>query len=257
MDGLTVGQVAQLAGTTVRTLHHYDDIGLVVPSMRERGGYRRYSDTDIHRLMRVLAYRAMDIDLAGIAELLGDTSQPPDAAETLERLGGHLELLRARIDSLHRIEEMMEKTMKHQQAGITLTPAEMLEVFGERDPSEFANEAAQQWGASAQWQESRRRTRSYSKDDWLRCQREGAAAAGQLLAAFRGEQLTSSPDARAGAHAHRAHLDKWFYPCSAEMHCALADMYIADPRFTAHYDELAPGFAQYVHDAIWAASVDD
>lgn len=257
MDGLTVGQVAKLAGTTVRTLHHYDDIGLVVPSMREGGGYRRYSDADIHRLMRVLAYRAMDIDLVGIAELLGDTNQPPDAAETLERLGSHLQMLRARIDSLHRIEETMEKTMKHQQAGINLTPTEMLEVFGDRDPSEYADQAAQQWGETTQWQESQRRSRSYSKDEWLRCQREGAAATARLLAAFRAEQPATSPDARAGALAHRAHIDEWFYPCSAEVHCSLADMYLADPRFTAHYDEQAAGFAQYVHDAIWAAAVSD
>lgn len=246
-----------MAGTTVRTLHHYDEIGLVVPSLRDDSGYRRYTDADIQRLMRVLAYRAMDIDLAGIAELLGDAGNPADPGETLERLAGQLELLRARIDSLRRIETVMEQSMRQQRAGLTLTPQEMLEVFGDHDPGEHAEEAEQRWGQTTAWQESHRRTRSYAKEDWQKLQREGGAATAALLAAFRGGQPPDSADAIAGAIAHRAHIDRWFYPCSPEMHCGLADMYVADPRFSAFYDRFEPGFAQYVHDAIWAAAVCD
>jgi DNA-binding transcriptional MerR regulator len=250
MQEMTVGQVAAAAGVSVRTLHHYDRIGLVVPSSRDSSGYRRYDDDDIDRLQRVLAYRAMDVDLETIAEILDG------AAEAVaDHLADQLGILRSRIASLQRVERTLEATMSARKAGLRLTGEEMLEVFGDFDPAEHADEAQSRWGTTDAYRESARRVKDYTKADWLESRAEGEAAVQLMLAAFIVGETPDSEQARAGALAHRAHIDRWFYPCSAEMHCGLADMYIADERFSATYEGYAPGFAQFVHDSIYAAAL--
>ena len=77
MDGYTVGEVARLARISVRTLHHYDGIGLLTPSARSAGGYRLYSETDLDRLRRVLFYRELEFGLDQIAEILADAARRP------------------------------------------------------------------------------------------------------------------------------------------------------------------------------------
>lgn len=145
--------------------------------------------------------------------------------------------------------------MTANRVGLSLTGEEMLEVFGDFDPAEHADEAAARWGETDAYRESARRVKDYTKDDWLVLKAEGEAAVQLMLAAFTAGEGPDSEDARAGALAHRAHIDRWFYPCSAEMQCGLADMYVADERFTATYDGYAPGFARFVHDAIYSAAL--
>jgi DNA-binding transcriptional MerR regulator len=87
-DHWTVGRVAELADVSVRTLHHYDGIGLVRPSARTAGGYRAYSAGDVGRLREVLAYRRLGFGLREVAELVGDSAT--DAVAHLRRLRGLL-----------------------------------------------------------------------------------------------------------------------------------------------------------------------
>lgn len=136
--------------------------------------------------------------------------------------------------------------------GINLTPEERFEVFGDFDPSEHAAEVEQRWGDTGAYRESRRRAARYSKADWQRIKAQGQAAIEQVVAAMRGGKPADSPEAMDGAEAHRRQIDDSFYPCSYEMHAGLAEMYLADPRFTATYEKIAGGLAQYLHDAIKA-----
>lgn len=250
MEELTIGQVASITGVTVRTLRHYDDIGLVTPSHRDSSGYRRYDEADVARLQRALAYRAMDLDLASIADLLDS-----DGDEAVGQLDAQLARLRARIAGLQRVEQTLDATLRAHRIGLTLSGEEMLDVFGEFDPSVYADEVQERWGDMDAYGESTRRTKGYTKDDWLQCQAEGEAAVQLMLAAFTAGEDAGSDLARQGALAHRAHIDRWFYPCSAEMQCGLADMYVADERFTATYEAYAPGFARFVNEAIYAAAL--
>ncbi len=140
--------------------------------------------------------------------------------------------------------------------GIEPTPEEMVEVFGDDHASkqaEYAAEAEARWSDTDAWKQSRRRTTSYSKDDWEQAKAEGEAAARRILAAKQAGLPPESEEAMAGAEAHRLHIDRWFYPCSHEMQRGLADMYTADPRFTKTYEDIGgEGFAQFVRDAIHA-----
>lgn len=243
----TVGAVARLAGITVRTLHHYDEIGLLTPSGRSEAGYRRYSAADVERLQRILFYRELELGLDQIRDAMAD-----DGADALDHLRRQHAMLQDRIERLRRLSEAVARAMEAHQMGINLTPEERLEVFGSFDPDEHAAEVKQRWGETDAHRESARRTGRYTKDDWARIKARSEAVNQQFVATMTAGHPADGPQAMDAAEAHRRSIDEAFYPCSYEMHRGLAEMYLADPRFTANYETLAPGLAQYVHDAILA-----
>ena len=136
--------------------------------------------------------------------------------------------------------------------GINLTAAELLEVFGDHDPTGHVAEAEQRWGDTDAYRESHRRASSYTKQDWLDIKREGEQVNAAFVAALDAGLPPDSPEAAAAATAHRAHITSRFYEVSDEMHQGLAQMYVADDRFMRSYDDQRPGLAQYVCDAILA-----
>ena len=146
----------------------------------------------------------------------------------------------------------VEKAMEARTMGISLTPEERFEVFGDHDPEEYAAEVEERWGDTDAYRESRRRVARYTKADWERIKAEGQAAIEQVVAAMNAGKPVDWPEAMAGAEAHRQQITDAFYECTYEIHVGLADMYVADPRFTATYEKIAPGLAQYLHDAIKA-----
>ena len=161
-------------------------------------------------------------------------------------------MLRDRIGRLERMSAAVEKAMEAHTMGINLTPEERLEVFGDHDPDEYAAEVEERWGKTDAYRESARRTSQYTKADWERIKADGQRAIEQVVSAMKAGKPAASAEAMAGAEAHRKQIDDAFYECSYEMHVGLAEMYIADPRFTATYEKIAPGLAQYLHDAIKA-----
>jgi len=121
----------------------------------------------------------------------------------------------------------------------------------EHDP-ELQKEAESRWGQTEAWRQSQRRTKSYGPEQWATIKGAGAeneAAFAELM------RSGADPDGEAAmdlAEAARRHIDRWFYDCPPAMHVGLADMYEADPRFRAHYDEREPGLAAFVSAAIRA-----
>ena len=136
--------------------------------------------------------------------------------------------------------------------GISLTPEERFEVFGEQDPAQYAEEAEQRWGETDAYKQSMQRTQRYTKEDWLKIKQEQADLQERLVAAFRSGTVPDSEAAMNLAEDHRQQISRWFYDCGYDVHRGLAQMYLADPRFTKNYEDLAPGLAQWVHDAIVA-----
>ncbi|HEX5497117.1 MAG TPA: MerR family transcriptional regulator [Mycobacteriales bacterium] len=243
----TVGRVAALAGVTVRTLHHYDRIGLVRPSGRTPAGYRVYAEDDIERLGQVLLYRRLGFGLGQVAELL---DEDVDAVGHLRR---QRELLCERRERIGAMVAAIDRQLEAHTMGMKLTPEEQFEVFGtDKVGGEWAEEAEQRWGATDAFKESQRRAGQYTKADWVRLKAEadeGLRAFGDALA---GRVPADSEAGMALAERHRQYIGRWFYDCGYDMHRGLAQMYLADERFTQTFENVAPGLAQYVHDAITA-----
>jgi DNA-binding transcriptional MerR regulator len=244
---MNVGEVAALAGVTVRTLHHYDRIGLLTPSERTASGYRRYTASDLDRLHRILVYRELGFPLEEVATLLDD----PDA-DPAQHLRRQLRLLTDRLGRTQAMVEAVEKEMEAYQMGIQLSPEDRFEVFGENDPAQHEAEAEERWGETEAYEQSQRRTASYTKDDWLRIKAEGEDVEQRFAAALRAGIPADSEEAMDLAEAHRQQISRNFYDCPPEMHAGLGRMYVEDERFTAHYEERAAGLAQYVSTAIEA-----
>ncbi|SNT26414.1 DNA-binding transcriptional regulator, MerR family [Rhodococcoides kyotonense] len=247
VSDMKVGEVARLVGISVRTLHHYDQIDLVVPSGRTSKGYRSYSASDVERLHRVLTYRELGFPLDEIATLLDDPS-----IDTMAHLKRQRQLLDARIDRLHQMAAAVDKMMEAKKMGIQLTPEEQREVFGDDWlGDEYAGEAEERWGQTEAWKQSQSRTASYSKEDWKRVKAETDALEADFATALTEGVPADSDRAAELAERHRASIEQ-YYDCGYEMHVCLGEMYIADERFTKHYDDVAPGLAQYLRDAIVA-----
>jgi hypothetical protein len=142
--------------------------------------------------------------------------------------------------------------MEAEKMGISLTPEERFEVFGENDPAQYADEVEQRWGGTDAYKQSMQRTSRYTKEDWLKIKQEQGDLMQRMVAAFQVGTAADSEAAMDLAEEHRQQISRWFYECGYDIHRGLAEMYLADPRFTKNYEDVAPGLAQYVHDAILA-----
>ncbi|MFI2372440.1 MerR family transcriptional regulator [Streptomyces sp. NPDC018833] len=243
----SVGEVARFAGVTVRTLHHYDEIGLLSPGGRSHAGHRRYDDADLDRLQQILFYRELGFPLDEVAALLDDPNADPQA-----HLRRQHELLTARITRLREMAAAVERAMEARKMGIDLTPEEKFEVFGDFDPDQYQEEVEERWGGTDAYAESRRRSASYTKEDWLRIQRESDEITRRFVALMEAGAAADSGEAMDVAEEHRRWISRNHYECTYEIHTCLGEMYVADERFTHNIDKAKPGLAVYERQAILA-----
>lgn len=247
----SVGQVATFAGVTVRTLHHYDKAGLLSPGDRSGTGYRRYDDADLARLQQILFYRELGFPLGEIAVILQDPQ-----ANALEQLRERQRQLREESARLQRLAEVAERAIEVQQTGVSLTPRERFEVFGEITfDLSYAAEAELKWAGSEGRREAMARAAAHTKEDWRQLMGEAAAWRTELLAAFDEGEPHNSPRAMDLAEEHRLHISRWFTSCPPGMHRRIADDFAADPRAFALVvpsSQQRPGLAAYAHRAVHA-----
>ncbi|MGV4988150.1 MerR family transcriptional regulator [Streptomyces sp. NRAIS4] len=247
----SVGQVSAFAGVTVRTLHHYDKAGLLSPSDRSHAGYRLYNDADLVRLQQILFYRELGSSLEEIAAILRDP-----LSNALEHLRARQRQLREEIARLQRLAEEAERAIEVQQTGVSLTPQERFDVFGEITfDLSYATEAELKWAQSDGQREAMTRAAAHTKEDWRQLMGEAAAWRAELLAAFDEGEPSDGERAMDLAEEHRLHISRWFTCCPPDMHRRIADDFIADPRAFALVvppSQQRPGLAVYTCKAVHA-----
>ncbi len=243
----TVGEIARLAGITVRTLHHYDEIGLLNPSGRSDAGYRLYDADDIARLQQILFYRELEVPLDELRRILADP-----AFRRGEALRHQRDALTIEAERLHRLIGAVEKAIDAEGRGITMNTEEMLEVFGGFDPSEHENDVRRRWGHTDAYQESALRTSQHTKQDWELLGREADEIDQAFLALMVDDAPADGNKAMLVAERHRSHISKWFYECTPATHRGLGEMYVADSRFTENIDRAGAGLAEFMAAAIRA-----
>lgn len=241
-----IGEVAAFAGVTVRALHHYEEIGLLRPSRRTPAGHRRYTDGDLARLQQIRFYQELGFRLDEVAALLDDPETDPT-----EHLRRQHALLLGRAARLEAMAAAVERTLEAHRMGVNLTPEERFEVFGERDPEQYATEADRRWGDGPAYREARRRTARYTKDDWRRITGEQRRVGARFAELLRSGAAATCREAMDLAEEHRRQVCRYFYDCDHTVHRGLADLYESDPRFTEGYGP-APELGRYVGAAIRA-----
>ncbi|MCW2615545.1 MAG: tipA [Frankiales bacterium] len=240
---MNLGEIAAAAGVSVRTLHHWDAVGLLRPSGRAPSGYGVYGPVDVERLRQVLTYLELGFALEEVRALLDD----PDV-DALDHLRRQQSLLAERIAHLQAVQELVHRAVEAQMGADDLRA-----VFGDEDPSRYETEVQERWGDTDACRQSRQRTSAFGRDDWLRVRAQGEDVERRFAAALRAGRPASSAEAGALVEDHRAWIGQ-FYDCSPEMQVDLAEAYLSDERFTAHYEAVAPALARYVHDAVRASA---
>ncbi|WP_338749255.1 MerR family transcriptional regulator [Janibacter alittae] len=246
VQALTVGQVAETFGVTVRTLHHYDEVGLLPPSERTRAGYRLYTSQDLQRLGTIVVYRRLGFALEEIGELL-----EADGAEVVDHLRRQRDLVRDRLARMTELVDAIEHALEAEMTDRPATTEDLKALFGDGYNEEYQAQAQQRWGDTDKWRQSQQRTEGMTRAQWARVKAETETFESDLGAAVRAGEPVDGDAAATLAERHRASIER-FYDCDHEFQVCLAQMYLSDPRFTQHYEDIEPGAAQWLHDAIVA-----
>lgn len=229
-----VSEVARITGVSVRALHHYDEIGLLVPSRRTEAGYRLYSDDDLLRLQQILIGRELGMPLEEIKRSLDDPRFDRRAA--LERQRAALVARAEHTAAMLRAVDAALAALTGLTGGTHMDPNEIEALFDGFDPSRYEDEVKQRWGGTEAYAESARRTSRYTKADWARYKAESQAIMADAAALHRAGAPPDGDEPMAVAERHRLSIDRWFYPCHPRMHAGLADLYEADVRFADNLD---------------------
>lgn len=246
----TVRELAELSGVSVRTLHHYDELGLVHPK-RSANNYRSYGPEEVDRLQQVLLYREAEMPLSDIKRLLEDPS-----FDACQALSGHLTELRSRRERLESLIASVEKTLACMEGGKPMKDKEKFEAFKkslvDENEKQYGKEVRERWGDDAA-DASNAKVMGMSEEKYQRTQELQEEMTQALLA---GMELgdAAGPDAQRAADLHRQWLCMFWKDgtYSKEAHVGLAEMYVSDERFKEYYEAMAPGATEFLRDAIKA-----
>jgi DNA-binding transcriptional MerR regulator len=237
----TVKQLSDLAGVTVRTLHHYDEIGLLKPTSIGSNGYRYYGDEALYRLQQILFYRELDLPLGDIKAMLGRRD-----FDVLSALQEHRTALQSETRRLRRLVGTIDRTISHLKGKAAMDPKKLFEGFSEQEQEQLAEEAAQKWDR-ATVEASNRKWKSFSAAEKESILAQGNAVYGDLLAVR--SRGAASPQVQAVIGRWQAHLEHFWSPNDEQL-LGLADLYNDDARFRANYEKTAPGLAEFMREAV-------
>lgn len=238
----TVHQVAEMAGVSVRTLHNYDQIGLLRQGARTAAGYRQYLEDDLLRLQQILFYKELDFSLKDIQAILDAPGFDRVAA-----LHSHRRRLQKQGERLDRLIRTIDRTiLRLTEANMELTNAELYEGFSPEQAERYKREAREMWGA-VRVEESERHIRKLSKQQWEAFKQEGGVVT-QRIAGL-AERDPGDPEVQAAIAAHHTWIEH-FYPAPAEVYSGLSQIYTDHPEFRTFYELVRPGLADFMRKAM-------
>lgn len=245
---LTVGQAATRLGVTVRTLHHWDDIGLARPSARTRAGYRLYSGEDLERLRRITVYRELELDLESIRRILDEPG-----SGTAAELQDQRARLAHRLRRLRAVDESMVRLIAAHDRGLVMTAEEQTAAFGPEWDPDWPVQARERYGETIEWQRYAERSAARSPEDWRAIAERSTALEHDLAEAMADGVEPGDAAADGLVEQHREQLSAYF-PFTREMQVCLGRRYDMEPAFTEHFDRVRPGLARWLRAAIDASA---
>ncbi|GIM28257.1 MerR family transcriptional regulator [Clostridium polyendosporum] len=242
-----IKEVADMVGVSVRTLHHYDQIGLLKPESVTKAGYRLYAGRDLERLQQILFFKELDFNLQEIKNILDNPRF--DRKQTLIT---HRELLLEKKKRLEKIIKSIDKTIESIEGGIEMNKKEMFDGFDmteiERHKEKYAEETKQKYGNTDAYKESEKKTSKYTKDDWARIMAKGDQIYKKLAVLM--DKDPSDPQVQELVAEKRQYITDSFYNCTPEIFRGLGELYVYDERFTANIDKYKLGLAKFLSEAI-------
>ena len=237
----TVKQLSKMAGVTPRTLHHYDDIGLLKPSRVGENGYRYYGEEALLKLQQILFYRELDFSLDDIKKIMGRRD-----FDVLGALQSHKDALQKQAVRLNRLLATVDNTIQHIKGEKIMSQKGLFEGFSEEEQEKYALEAEQLYDPETV-RESNRKWKGYSAAKKEAIMAEGRQIYQDMIAAM--PKGASSTEAQAVVEHWRKHMD-YFWTPNLEQLLGLANGYNDDPRFKANFDKLHPQLAEFMLEAV-------
>ena len=239
---LHIREFAKLTGVSVRTLHYYDEIGLLKPSfVDEQNGYRYYDDNTLCRMQEILFYRELQFSLKDIRMIL--SSPDYDKQNALKE---QKHLLTLKKERLERLVSALDGAMKGEKISMDIFDNSEFEAKRE----EYAKEAKEKWGDTAAYKESAEKTAGYSADKWNSVN----SAMDELIAEFaecrRNGFAPDSKEAQELVKRWQDFITDNYYTCTKEILAGLAEMYVSDERFMKNIDRHGDGTARFMSEAI-------
>ena len=241
---IKIGELAKLCGLTVRTLHYYEDIGLLVPG-RSVKGHRLYGPDDVLRLQQILIQKSLGLPLEHIKAALDSPDFDYKAALQNQRKQLEQEIAQNN-DQIRSIDAAIAK-IEQKEAVMAISS-----LFDGFDPKSHDSEVKDRWGDTQAYQESSRGTASYTEQDWAEMKSELDQIWGDAAGYMNQGARPEGKDGALMAERHRAHIERWFYPCSPAMHAGLSDMWLSDERFRQNIDGFGKGLTEWISAAIKA-----
>jgi MerR family transcriptional regulator, thiopeptide resistance regulator len=237
----TVKQLSKMASISPRTLHYYDEIGLLKPTRVGENGYRYYGDESLLRLQQILFYRELDMPLEDIKKIMGRRD-----FDILSALESHKRELLKRIAHVEGLISTVDNTINHLKGKNEMSQKQLFEVFSDEKQAEFEKEAMQMYYPETV-KASNKKWKSYTKEEKQRIGEEGNAVYQDLLDAM--PKGASSPEVQGCVERWHQHM-KYFWSPNDEQLLGLADLYNADPRFKANFDKISPDLAEFMREAV-------
>ncbi|XDD50497.1 MerR family transcriptional regulator [Leptospira sp. WS92.C1] len=242
-----IKEVADIAGVSVRTLHHYDHIDLLKPTFVNQVGYRFYTDKDLEQLQQILFFKELGFSLEETKEILSrsDFDRKQSLMAQKKLLITKLTRLRAQIDTL-------EKTLLTLEGKTKMDKKTMFEGFDfeeiEKHKEKYSEETKQKYGNTNSYLESQSKTSRYSKEDWAKIKMRGDAIYAKI-----GMLMDKKPDdsqVQIEIENWRQHITDNFYNCTPDIFRGLGDLYVNDERFSKNIDKVKPGLSQFLRKAM-------
>ena len=234
---IQIKEFAEFTGVSVRTLHYYDEIGLLTPAYVDKGtGYRYYDENSLLRMQEILFYRELDFSLKSIGEILSSPNYDKNKA-----LKEQKHLLTLKKERLERLIQAIDGAVKGEN---------VMMAFDNKEFEKYKAEAKEKWGKTDAYKEHKEKTKHYSADKWSAL----AEGMNDILAKFavcmkNGKEPTST-EAQDLVELLQMHITDNYYHCTNEILAGLGQMYVADERFKKNIDKHAEGTAAFISDAI-------
>ncbi len=237
----TVKQLSTLAGVTPRTLHHYDEIGLLKPSRIGENGYRYYGEEALLKLQQILFYRELDISLDEIKKIMGRRD-----FDVLGALQSHKDALNKQVVRIERLIQTVDNTIQHLKGKTKMSEKGLFEGFSEEEQEKYAKEAEQMYDPETV-RDSNRKWKAYSAAKKEAILAEGKAVYMDMVAVM--PKGPASAEVQAIVERWRKHMD-YFWTPNLDQLLGLAEGYSDDPRFKANFDKMHPNLAEFMREAV-------
>ena len=234
---MQIKEFSKITGVSVRTLHYYDEIGLLLPAFVDKStGYRFYDENSLLRMQEILFYRELDFSLKSIGKILSSPNYDKNKA-----LKEQKHLLALKKERLERLISAIDGAMKGEN---------VMKAFDNSEFDKYKVEAKEKWGKTDAYKEHEEKTRHYSQEKWNSLSEKMNDILAEFAVCMKNDEVPDSTTAQTLVKTLQNHITENYYHCTNEILAGLGKMYVADERFKNNIDKHADGTAEFICAAI-------